>query len=80
MWGADAGVNIDNLGATAAHEMGHWLGLLHTFEDETCDAASWGDYVADTPQQAVPTEGCPARGSQDSCPNSGVAEVCRPQR
>ncbi|ETN36334.1 uncharacterized protein HMPREF1541_08611 [Cyphellophora europaea CBS 101466] len=67
-------MNGYNLGATAAHEMGHWLGLLHTFEDETCDAASWGDYVADTPQQAVPTEGCPARGSQDSCPNSGVAE------
>ena len=63
-----------NLGGTVVHEVGHWFGLLHTFEGETCDVTSWGDYVADTPQQKDSTVGCPARGSQDTCPTSGVAE------
>lgn len=63
-----------NIGGTAAHEVGHWLGLLHTFQDTTCDAANFGDYVADTPQQSEATRGCPERGSQDSCPVSGAVE------
>jgi hypothetical protein len=40
------------------HEVGHWLGLLHTFEGEDCTGL--GDLVDDTPQQAVPTQGCPS--------------------
>lgn len=47
-----------NLGATAVHEAGHWLGLLHTFEGESCNGT--GDLVADTPAQSVPTSGCPS--------------------
>ena len=47
-----------NKGATAVHEVGHWLGLLHTFEGENCSGE--GDLVADTPQQAAPTQGCPS--------------------
>ncbi|KAE8348059.1 hypothetical protein BDV28DRAFT_144430 [Aspergillus coremiiformis] len=56
-----------NLGGTAIHEIGHWNGLLHTFEGESCSPDSEGDFIADTPQQSRPTEGCP--GQKDSCKN-----------
>jgi hypothetical protein len=67
-----------NLGGTAAHEIGHWLGLLHTFQNETCDATNFGDYVADTPQQPGPTRGCPPLATPpevgDTCPIRGVPQ------
>ncbi|WP_248960476.1 zinc metalloprotease [Sphaerisporangium perillae] len=53
-------------GYTAVHEIGHWLGLLHTFEN---GCASPGDSVDDTPPEAFPTQGCPPR--KDSCPDNG---------
>ncbi|MER5318630.1 zinc metalloprotease [Streptosporangium roseum] len=53
--------NFDR-GFTGVHEIGHWLGLLHTFE-KGCEAP--GDGVADTAPQGRPTEGCPAR--KDTC-------------
>ncbi|EXJ69726.1 uncharacterized protein A1O5_06797 [Cladophialophora psammophila CBS 110553] len=62
-----------NLGGTTAHEVGHWNGLLHTFNGNSCDAGNWGDYVADTPQEMTSTSGCPVY--KDSCPNSGVSST-----
>ena len=48
-------VNSYNLGGTAAHEVGHWNGLLHTFNGNSCSQSDWGDYVADTPQEMTST-------------------------
>ncbi|MBD3137499.1 zinc metalloprotease [Microbispora bryophytorum] len=53
-------------GFTAVHEIGHWLGLLHTFENG-CKAP--GDSVDDTPAEAYPTNGCPSK--KDTCPAAG---------
>ena len=56
-----------NRGGTAIHEIGHWNGLLHTFEGESCSPDDDGDYIEDTPQESRPTDGCPSR--KNSCPN-----------
>ncbi|WP_433253249.1 zinc metalloprotease [Streptosporangium sp. CA-135522] len=53
--------NFDR-GFTGVHEIGHWLGLLHTFENG-CESP--GDGVADTAPEGQPTEGCPA--VKDTC-------------
>lgn len=54
-----------NLGRTAIHELGHWLGLKHIWGDRYCG----DDEVADTPPQKGPTSGCPS-GVMVSCDNS----------
>jgi hypothetical protein len=53
-----------NLGMTAVHEVGHWFGLLHPFQGETCGGN--GDFIDDTRNQSTPTFGCPA--TKNSCP------------
>lgn len=53
-----------NMGRTAVHEVGHWLGLKHIWGDYYCG----DDLVDDTPKQGNFTPGCPTT-FRSSCNN-----------
>lgn len=51
--------NRFNKGRTLTHEIGHFLGLLHTFSDDI-NCTGKNDYCEDTPPTSSPTNGCPS--------------------
>ncbi|MGC4034875.1 MAG: M43 family zinc metalloprotease [Chitinophagaceae bacterium] len=55
-----------NKGKTLTHEIGHYFNLYHTWGDD--DGACTGtDFIADTPNQANSTAGCPTGVKTDAC-------------
>lgn len=61
------------IGRTTTHEVGHWIGLFHTFQNG-CQGSSagtcltGGDRVCDTPQAFDQNFGCPSRNSCTDTP------------
>lgn len=63
--------NASRGGRVGTHEVGHWLGLFHTFQGG-CTNPSWGEKIADTPPCDGPNYGC--NSSLNTC-NTGSGDL-----
>ncbi len=65
-FGKKIGTNISGIysfGRTVTHEVGHWMGLYHTWGDERCGT----DYVTDTPVAAAANSSAFCRDVFSTC-------------
>ena len=67
-FGNNAGLNPESIGRTCTHEVGHYLGLRHTWGDGGCGV---DDYCEDTPLSNRSNFGCP---DGNSCGSDDMVE------
>lgn len=75
MWNVGTPSQHENLGVVLTHEVGHILGLFHTFEN---GCSHPGDYIPDTPFEATPLDNLPEYLPTLECCAQRPTDQCSP--